>query len=344
MEVLVWVTAYNHEKYIEQCIRSIATQECSFDFKVAVYDDVSTDQTRDILNDLYCIYSDRMILVYPDQNMFSQGNYIYQWKRILDMEKAKYIAFCEGDDYWNDSNKLQMQYDIMEKNYQCSLCVHRVELYDEMKMEKVKTIPNFKWMGIQEGRNSSMYLITKQLEYGNIFSANSYFLRSEFFYNENFNNSYWNIGLGDFVIFMFQAIHGDVFVLESCMATKRINNIGALSYQAHYNQNYDISKCVDNLKAEILMFSEYNKMTHGKYKIYIENAIIYREIRLKYLLRGLEKESGTVSQYTGQLIKNKIQRKIDHIYIKCIKYIYSGNPAKFALVINRKLKRAYKLC
>lgn len=338
MEVLVCVTAYNHEAYIEQCIHSIMSQKCVFDFKVIVFDDASIDRTREILNKLKVIYGEQLILYYPKSNMFSKGKCNYHWKKIVSMEKAKYIAFCEGDDYWCDNAKLQTQYEIMENNYDCSLCVHMVDLYDELK-NNTNRIPNMKWLGIKGGKQQSDLLIKKQIEHGNIFSYNSYFWKSDAFYRADFDNIYWNVLLGDYTVFLFMALCGKIFVLEKCMAVKRVNNIGTLSYQANCSSDYNGEKRIGNLKQEIAVLKQYNEMSHEKYRVYIENAILCRQIKIRYLRNGMQWEAENINPYTGQVDRTKMQKRISHFYIKCCKHLYGNGKDEFAENTNKRLKK-----
>ena len=340
MDVLVYVITYNHENYIEQCIHSIMSQKCSFDFKVAVFDDASTDRTRDILNKLKFSYKEKLILNFPSCNMFSQEKYNMHWKYLGNMEEAKYIAFCEGDDFWNDNSKLQLQYEIMEKNQDCSVCVHLVDLYDELKKKFTHRIPDMKWLGICAGKQKSDVLIRKQLEYGNMFSYNSYFWRAKFFYKENFDNLYWDMVLGDFITFMYLAIKGEVFVIDASMAVKRVNNLGTFSYQANYSFHIDCEKKIENLEKEILMLKRYDEMSKGKFAIYIENAIVFRHIKIKMLKESEKIDIECVNPYTGKRIRNRIHRKINHLYIKVCKKIYANNPEKLASIFNCRLKKA----
>lgn len=116
--VTVLVSTFNHEKYIRHCIESILMQETKFQFEVIIKEDFSSDRTRSILMEYYNLHADKIRLWLCKENLYSQ-----KLKPGLFMfAKGRYIATCEGDDYWIDPLKLQKQVDYMEANPDCVAC------------------------------------------------------------------------------------------------------------------------------------------------------------------------------------------------------------------------------
>lgn len=106
---------YNHAKYIEKCLDGFIMQKTSFVFEVIVHDDASTDNTASIIREYEQKFPDIIKPIYQIKNQYSRGvtigkNFIYPRAR------GKYIALCEGDDYWIDPYKLQKQVDFLEAN------------------------------------------------------------------------------------------------------------------------------------------------------------------------------------------------------------------------------------
>lgn len=116
IKVSVCVITYNQEMYIRQCLDSLLNQKTNFDYEVIVAEDCSPDNTRQILLEYKEKYGDKLVLVLHDENVGVSKNSFSA--RIL--AKGKYLASCEGDDYWTDEYKLQKQYDILENNPQYS--------------------------------------------------------------------------------------------------------------------------------------------------------------------------------------------------------------------------------
>ena len=123
--VSVSIVTYNHAAYIKQCLDGILMQQTNFDFEILLGEDASTDGTREI-----CIkYADkhpskiRLFLHHRENNIKIGGNPTGRFNFLFNLSKArgKYIAICEGDDYWTDPFKLQKQVDVMGKNSTISL-------------------------------------------------------------------------------------------------------------------------------------------------------------------------------------------------------------------------------
>jgi glycosyltransferase involved in cell wall biosynthesis len=110
--VSVDIITYNHEKYAAEAIEGVLMQKTNFKYEIVICDDYSTDNTREILLDYQKKYPDKIILRFQEKNVGLRYNYFENKKAC----RGKYIAICEGDDYWTDPNKLQMEVDFLEEN------------------------------------------------------------------------------------------------------------------------------------------------------------------------------------------------------------------------------------
>lgn len=122
--------AYNQEKYIEQCLDGFIMQKTNFRFQAIVHDDASTDNTATIINKYAKLYPKIIVPIFESSNLYSKkdgslGNVMAKYM------KGKYIAICEGDDYWIDPNKLQKQVDFLENNPDYSMCFHQAYRHKE---------------------------------------------------------------------------------------------------------------------------------------------------------------------------------------------------------------------
>lgn len=118
--VSVYVTTYQHNDFIEKCVDSILTQKTDFTFEIIIGEDFSTDGTREIVFGYAKKYSDKIRVITADYNIKQVANRV----RCLKAARGKYIAQCDGDDYWTDPDKLQIQAEFMENNPEFSLCYH----------------------------------------------------------------------------------------------------------------------------------------------------------------------------------------------------------------------------
>lgn len=126
--VSVLCTAYNHEKYLRGALDSFVSQKTDFTFEVLVNDDASTDGTADILREYAQRYPDIIRPFYQKKNLFSQGIAAIYKQVLYPNARGRYLAVCEGDDYWTDDTKLQRQADFMEAHPEYSACVHNTTL------------------------------------------------------------------------------------------------------------------------------------------------------------------------------------------------------------------------
>ncbi len=128
--ISVIVLTYNHGEYIDQCMDGILTQEVSVPYEIIVYDDFSQDNTRDYLAKVYERYPDCIRLLLSDVNQFSK-EIDYFSDIVRNIAKGKYIALCEGDDYWCSTDKLQRQFDALEAHLECDMCACRANMISE---------------------------------------------------------------------------------------------------------------------------------------------------------------------------------------------------------------------
>jgi glycosyltransferase involved in cell wall biosynthesis len=129
--VSVCMITYNHEPYIRQAIDGILMQKTDFPFELFIGEDCSKDNTRQICLEYKEKYPDKIKLLCPEKNLGAQQNFI----QTVNMCNGKYIAFCEGDDYWTDPMKLQKQLDFMEANIKYSLCYCRFKTFNQETKE-----------------------------------------------------------------------------------------------------------------------------------------------------------------------------------------------------------------
>ncbi len=125
--VSICCITYNHEKYITDAIDSFLMQKTDFPYEILIHDDASTDSTPDIIRSYENKYPNIIKAIYQSENQYSQKIKIFG-KYLFPLARGKYIALCEGDDYWIDKNKLQLQVNYMQNHPSCSLCFHAAKV------------------------------------------------------------------------------------------------------------------------------------------------------------------------------------------------------------------------
>ena len=120
--VSILCTAYNHERYIAQALEGFLCQETTFPVEILVNDDASTDNTASIIREFCDRYPGKLTPIYQTENQYSKG--ISSMQLLIDRAKGKYLALCEGDDYWTDPHKLEIQVSILEQHPEYAASVH----------------------------------------------------------------------------------------------------------------------------------------------------------------------------------------------------------------------------
>lgn len=134
-KVTVCVQTYNHELFISKCLESILEQETDFSFEILISEDDSSDKTREICIAFADKYPNKIKLFLHDRknNIQFEGEPTGNFPTIYNLfsAKGKYIAICEGDDFWGDPLKLQKQFDFMEAKPSYSICYHDFKIVNK---------------------------------------------------------------------------------------------------------------------------------------------------------------------------------------------------------------------
>ncbi|MBR1927501.1 MAG: glycosyltransferase [Bacteroidales bacterium] len=124
IKVSVICLAYNHAKYIRDALEGFVSQKTGFPFEVIVHDDASTDGTDGIIREYQARYPDIIRPVFQKVNQYSRGISITP-AFIFPLIRGRFVALCEGDDYWTDHKKLQKQVEALEAHPEADLCTHK---------------------------------------------------------------------------------------------------------------------------------------------------------------------------------------------------------------------------
>lgn len=172
--VSVVMTTYNHYPYIREAIEGVLMQKTDFPVELIIGEDCSNDDTRKIVEEYSVRYPEKIKPIFNEKNLGFLKNY----KNTLQAVSGKYIAFCEGDDYWTDPLKLQKQVDFMERNVSYVACFHK---YQELEGA---TIRNEILPAIEED-----FVVTKSNFFKNWYTKTlTVLLRSESFYKIDVSN------------------------------------------------------------------------------------------------------------------------------------------------------------
>lgn len=292
LRLTVCVVAYNHEKYIAQALDSFLMQKTDFAFQVIVGDDASTDRTPEILREYARKYPDIIKPILRNKNVGPINNSL----DVYDHAKTEYVAICDGDDYWTDENKLQMQVDFLDKNRDYSICYHNTKVrFNDNSSKDIIWPP-------EAYRFNKTVLSLEELAIRNPMHTNSIVYRWRFCDDSIRDFMPDNICPGDYFLALLHAEKGYVGFIDKVMSVYRRHDGGMsadvnrsedktwLKYGieelnfhkavenhfryrlARYMRNEKIKKCVKVLKAY------FNTNAYDKIEYYKQNYPEYYEL------------------------------------------------------------------
>lgn len=242
--VSVSMITYNHEKFIAEAIEGVVMQKTTFPFELVIGEDCSTDNTRAICIEYQKKYPDIIRLRLPETNQGMMLN----WINNINSGQGKYIALCDGDDYWTDPYKLQKQVDFMEANPGFALCSHKAYtllcgvLDENIEMERdVLTTED---------------LISK--DWG-LLTASILFRKDA----HKTPDWYYTVKNGDYALQLIVSLSGKIKFLPEYMAV----------YRQHLGGMSSTLKPLNQTAWMVYLLHEFDKYTYHKYKKIVKDRI-----------------------------------------------------------------------
>jgi len=246
--VSVCVIAFNHASYIEKCLDGILAQQTTFGFEILVHDDASSDGTVEILRKYESQYPDVIRVFYEKVNQYQKGTYQggYTQGLLVPAARGEYIAACEGDDYWNDANKLQVQTEYLCSHPECVMACHAATVVDGVTGDILSRMS----MGDVEHDLSSEEIISNW----NVPTA-SWLYRKNLFATKHID---WpaSFPVGDFPSVLYASMVGPVHYFPDEMSVYRYQVPG--SWTSSLNS---AEKRVNNAKRWLEMYESIDEFT-----------------------------------------------------------------------------------
>lgn len=224
--VTIRCITYNHEPYIRQCLEGFVMQKVNFRFEAIVHDDASTDGTAVIIREYAEKYPDIIKPIYETENQYSKHD--GSLDRIMnDHTHGKYVALCEGDDYWIDPLKLQKQVDFLEENPEYSICCTDCYRYSQQTGEN-----------IYKPHTLEITITLDDLLDRNVISTLTVLYRKDFFmdYSDVIKNApAWP--MGDYPMWIWLASKGPIHRIAKITSVYRIQEESA-SHSKDVNKNF----------------------------------------------------------------------------------------------------------
>lgn len=252
--ISICCVTYNHKPYIRDAIEGFLMQKTNSPFEIIIHDDASTDGTTDIVKEYAKKHPDLIVSILQKENQYSKGIKIAS-TYVFPKAKGKYIALCEGDDYWTDPLKLQKQIDFMEKHSECQNSFHPVIKIDSYSGEEI-------------GINGQIYDKERIISAKEILNRKIAFMptcslmvRSDFFRNSANKKFLLNHGSSFFLKFL-PSIEGGSLYINEVMASYRVASLGSYTSRSKKSFSFAINSSVKLHKA----YDAANQLTGGFYQ------------------------------------------------------------------------------
>lgn len=326
--VSIHCMTYNHALYIEDAMNGFCMQETSFPFLAIICDDASTDGEQDVIRkyllehfntssdtDYQLLETEEAQIVYAQHKtnsncsflvIFLKTNYYSQKKDKSHIwkdweESAKYIALCEGDDYWTDPQKLQKQVDFLENNPEYSMCFHQANEYIEEDAAHIITHGELPTLNVKDYSGNEIIkrwtIPTASVVYCKHIINNEYLDRVN-------SKKYM---YGDIILFLSLAEVGKIRCVSTAPMSVYRRHVGGVTLQTRNDWGRKI-KHLENLKNDFKgkYQKECNSELSWMYFDYFTSSFHQQKIQgLKYLVLSFLRRPKTCNKLIINLIKSK---------------------------------------
>lgn len=264
--VNVFVMTYNHEQFIAKTLQGILMQKTNFEYYIVVGEDCSSDDTRKIVQAIADNYPGKFKLLLHEQNIGAMANQLAVQRACT----GKFVAICEGDDYWTDPYKLQKQVDFLEANKKYSMCFHNCIVINENDHASIRSLQI-------NGQEKSTFYTEDLIKQWFIPTASIVFV------NKYFDQPDWfsNIQSGDIALVLLLSLKGPVKYLDEVMSVYRLHPNGLSNTHVGYNKF--LSMCY--------LYQTFN--IHTNYKF---NDKIIQEIKYEFERHALGYETEKLAE------------------------------------------------
>ena len=270
IKVSIVCTAYNHALYIRDTLDGFLSQKTNFAFEIIIHDDASTDETPNIIMEYYRRFPGIIIPILQKVNQYSKGTRIFS-TFLNPIIRGKYIAHCEGDDYWIDPEKLQKQFDALEENQTCDICFHPAKALYPNGTSRIMCLHS-------KSKKKIFSIGDVILGGGGFMPTASLFYRKEIRTSvDAFFERYGRFPVGDVMLQFLASKRGGALFLTMVGSVYRVNSIGSWSSRMRKDSDF-ASKTRKN---SILWNEKLNEFTDHEYNYFFRKKIT--RILLSYI-------------------------------------------------------------
>lgn len=270
--VSIICTAFNHENLIRSALDGFVMQQTDFEYEVLVHDDASTDATAQVIREYAEKYPHRIVPVLQTENQYSKGVRITN-DILIPMAKGKYLAFCEGDDFWTDAHKLQRQVDFLESHPGYVACVHNTVVHD-----CTGKTPDCLHVAQNEEHDLTFGQVIRGMSFA--YHTSSLMMRRDMDSNlPDFYNVAVSYGFGDWPRAIWLCLNGKVRFLSGAMSTYRLMS----NPHAWSTKDFGVKRRIHNLEGNVAMLETLKKHLSPDQVAQVEEIITDRKFHILML-------------------------------------------------------------
>jgi len=321
VKVAVTMITYNHERFINDAIKGVLLQKTNFDYKLFITDDNSPDRTAEICKEYALKHPDKIEFESFSKNIGGARNWHYTLSKCKN-SKADFVAICDGDDYWTDPHKLQMQVDFLEKNLEFNMVHTDFDIFYNKNMKLVPKRNLFYKIPISYNQTYDELLLKNNIATLSVLFRNDF----ENFLDYSILPDLSNYKLGDYPLWLIISRNKNVGYINKSTATYRVLESSASNHGQDIEKKYEFDFSEIKMKFDLIDKLGCKKETKESieidfYKLNLNYGFLKKDLTLskEYYLKLKEigksnfddklKVIGSKSAINWHIIKNYLRIK-----------------------------------
>ncbi len=302
IDITVICLAYNHEKFIGRALEGFINQKTKYKYEILVHDDASTDSTKTIIESFQKQYPELVFPFFEEENQYSNPNSLFVRDILIKNARGRYIAFCDGDDYWIDENKLEMEVDALEQNTNVNICATRTLLETNGKINgEVRPKDHDCIIPFEEVVDGG----------GDYVGTASLVFRKSIFDNYPVPE---RIGTLDYIMQMCGSIKGGMYYIDTPTSVYRWFTKGSWTRKTRWN----LKVKTDTYSGIVVALNHINDFTNHAYEEVINKKIKHFSFEVLFANDDYKtmKTAEYIDLYKKTPFTRKIKKKIQNLLVK----------------------------
>lgn len=327
IKVTIVCKIFNHKPYLRRTLDSFVKQKTNFRYEILLHDDASTDGSQEIIEEYFRKYPDKIRAIMQENNQYSKGKLIGS-EFMHPLINGKYIALCEGDDYWPCLEKIQMQYDFLESHKGYSAVCGITRYFDDEEREVLSPLPASKYVGKDASEQNFLNVSMANIGSNTLMYPTAYIKEER--YVKALKDS---LKVGDIILVLHLFDHGKIFVMNEVFQNHTIQTRkNASNYNSIFNEKSRVQHSIGVVCSVDKNLGEHHDLSKWIYHqtaTYLSHCIkqkrindfkeCYAMLPLRYKKNPLLMFIGELPRLMSELLFSKL-KNISKSMISLIKY------------------------